>query len=74
MFDTGVIAGAVIAVIVLLAIAGGTTAVVVYFVVRSRSASYITKRCGCYCQLYTCTIMLQQHNTVLYITLLCVAV
>ena len=55
MFDTGAIAGAVIAVIVILAITGGTTAVLVYFVVRSRSASYITERCGCYCQLYTIT-------------------
>lgn len=40
----GAIAGAVIAVLVTLAIVGGITAAVVYFVVRSRSASYVARR------------------------------
>ena len=42
--NAGAIAGAVVAVIVILAIAGGITGAVIFFVVRSRSPSYIARR------------------------------
>lgn len=47
LVNSGVIAGVVIAVLVGLVIIGGITALIIYFIVRSRSASYLARRYMC---------------------------